>query len=182
MSAKLKQLIEIALFKFLEEISDSDESHLLPDKEGEYHATHGNDPRFWGNRGAGILLIAKDTGRLLLTLRSKYVNEPGTCGIPGGKIDRESESPSSAATREAKEELGYSGSIRLIPAHVFKAGNFKYYNFIGVVLSEFEPSLNWESSSADRFELKNLPNPLHFGVQLLLANSGEKIIEIIQSR
>lgn len=181
MNVKLKQLIEIALLEVLKEISDSDESHLVPGEKGEYHTSQGSDPRFWGNRGAGILLIAKDTGRLLLTLRSKYVNEPGTWGIPGGKIDSESESPKSAASREASEELGYSGPIYMVPAHVFKAGNFKYHNFIGVVPSEFKPSLNWESEAANWFKLDDLPSPLHFGLQSLLSNSDDLIMKIIQN-
>lgn len=178
---KLKQLIEIAFLEIFKEISDDDESQLVPDEKGEYHASHGEDERFWGNRGAGVLLIAKDTGRILLTLRSKYVNEPGTWGIPGGKIDDESETPKSAAMREVSEELGYTGSIHMIPAHVFKAGNFRYFNFLGLVPTEFSPSVNWENVAAEWFDINHLPSPLHFGVRSLLSNSEEKIKDLVQS-
>lgn len=175
---KLKQLIEIAIKQVLNEVLDADDESFRVTDKGEHHVSQGTDDRFWGNRGAGILLIAKDTGRLLLVLRSKYVNEPGTWGIPGGKIDDE-ESPNSAALREAQEELGYSGTIDTIPAHVFKAGNFRFYNFLGVIPTEFKPTLNWENSDANWFSLSDLPSPLHFGVQSLLTNSADKVKEIV---
>ena len=51
--------------------------------------------------------------------------------------------------QEMSEEVGYYGDIDLIPAYTFQSGNFKYYNFIGVVQHEFEvdrSDLNWEVS------------------------------------
>lgn len=171
---QLKQLIENAINELLTELEDEDESGLVPPEKGDSHQTQGSDPRFWGNRGAGILLIAKDTGRLLLVHRSKYVNEPGTWGIPGGKID-DSESPIQAAKREAHEELGYSGTIDTIPAHVFKAGEFRFHNFVAIVPTEFNPTLDWENDAAEWFDIDHLPSPLHFGVQSLLTNSKDVI-------
>jgi 8-oxo-dGTP pyrophosphatase MutT (NUDIX family) len=177
---KLKQLIEMAVLSVLKEINSEDESQLIPDEQGEYHTSEGDDPRFWGNRGAGILLVAQSTGRILLTLRSAHVNEPGTWGIPGGKIDDSDESPSHAAKREAREELGYSGSLKLVPAHVFKAGSFQYFNFIGIVPEEFEPSLDWENDDAQWFSVLQLPAGLHFGVQSLLGNSLNLIKQVVE--
>lgn len=177
----LKQLIEMAVLSVLKEFEDDDESHLVPDQEGDYHTSHGDDTRFWGNRGAGILLIAGDTGRLLLVFRSEYVNEPGTWGIPGGKIDDDDESPKVAAKREAREELGYSGAVDLRPAHVFKAGDFRFFNFIGVVPKEFRPTLDWENDDAEWFSIDDLPSPLHFGIQSLLSNSEGQIKDILDS-
>lgn len=158
--------------------NDDDESSLIPIIKGANHLSHGDDDRFWGNRGAGILLIAQDTRRLLLVLRSQEVNEPGTWGIPGGKIDDEDESPQVAAKREAREEVGYRGALKLIPAHVFKAGNFKFFNFIGIVPKEFKPRLDWENDDAGWFSLKELPSPLHFGIQSLLQNSTDLISKV----
>jgi len=83
------------------------------------------DAEFWGEQGAGAYLVAEDTGRVLLTLRSGLVNEPGTWGIPGGAIDP-GESPSAAARREVQEELGYDEDVELefelLPA--FSKGSF----------------------------------------------------------
>lgn len=177
----LKQLIEMAVFKVLKELNEDDESHLVPDVQGDHHTSHGDDERFWGNRGAGILIIAQDTGRLLLVHRSPYVNEPGTWGIPGGKIDDEDESPNHAAKREAQEELGYTGSIQIQPAHVFKAGDFRFHNFIGVVPTEFKAKLDWENDDADWYSIDDLPSPLHFGIESLLSNSKGQIQDILKS-
>ena len=123
--------------------------------------------------------LAESTGRILLTLRSSLVNEPGTWGIPGGAID-EDESPSTAARRELQEELGYSGPVRLIAGHVFEAEDFQYHNFIGVVPDEFEASFNWENDDAEWFDIDGLPSPLHFGVSALLSNSEQLIRRTIE--
>lgn len=51
-------------------------------KNDIFQNAHGG--KFWGNAGAGVILFAKDTGRVLLALRSPYVNEPNTWGTIGG--------------------------------------------------------------------------------------------------
>lgn len=140
---------------------------------GSEHVGTSKTGRFWGGQGAGILLVAKDTGRVLLALRSTEVNEPNTWGVPGGEIEP-GENPAKAARREAAEELGV-GRLKLIPAYVFEAEDFKYYNFIGIVPSEFEPILNWETQRVEWFDVDDLPSPLHFGVKRLFANSGDLI-------
>ena len=137
--------------------------------EGEYDL-YDNDSgeKFWGNVGAGILPIAKDTGRILLPLRSKYVNEPNTWGVWGGKIES-GENPKEAALREFKEETKYHGSVEMIDAYVFKAKGFSYYNYIGILDNEFNPSLDWETESYEWVEFEDLNNyDLHFGLNGLL--------------
>lgn len=42
--------------------------------------------QFWGTSAAGVYIVAKDTGNILLMLRSQEVNEGGTWGIPGGAL------------------------------------------------------------------------------------------------
>lgn len=148
---------------------------------GDEHAGTSKTGRFWGNQGAGILLIAQGTGRVLLTFRSGMVNEPHTWGIPGGKIDP-GEDPAAAARREVTEELGYSGPIQITPAYVFEAEDFKYHNFLGVIPEEFKPALDWESSRAEWFEPDDLPAlRLHFGVRALFDNSGQQIRDLAMS-
>ena len=39
---------------------------------------------FWGKQGAGSLVVAKDTGRILLAHRSRAVEQPNTWGVWGG--------------------------------------------------------------------------------------------------
>lgn len=55
--------------------------------------------------GAGFLLIAQDTGKILLTLRAKRMREGGKWSTPGGILEHR-EAPMIAAVRETKEEIG----------------------------------------------------------------------------
>lgn len=132
---------------------------------------------YWGTKGAGILPIATDTRKLLVSLRSEHVNEPGTYGVIGGKIDNDSNDPSVEAKREFLEETGYSGALRLVPSYVFKDNDFQYYNFIGIVPKEFTPRLNWESKSMTWITLDELLKlePKHFGLRKLLKHSIKQI-------
>ena len=125
--------------------------------------------------GAGILFLASDTGRVLLSLRSSAVSEPHTWGVIGGKIE-DNESPLRAARREVKEEISFTGKFEhLIPAYVFKTKDFKYYNFVGVVLNEFTPVLDYENDDAQWFDMHELPEPLHFGAMRLFQNARHVI-------
>jgi len=129
---------------------------------------------FWGNAGAGVLPIARSTGRILAGLRSAHVNEPRTWGIFGGAIDS-GENPRTAAKREMREELGYHGNVMLLPAYVFTSpgGGFRYSNFIGVVDEEFDPKLDWETERVEWMSLSKFLKlqPKHFGLEALLKHS-----------
>lgn len=135
--------------------------------------TPGSDREgFWGTEGAGALLVARGTGRVFLVLRSAKVKNPGTWGLPGGALEQ-GEAPKAGAARELMEETGYTGPLDLRSAHRFRAPDFTYHNFVGLVEGEFEPILNWESDSAGWFDLDALPGPLHFGVsEMLQASRG----------
>jgi 8-oxo-dGTP pyrophosphatase MutT (NUDIX family) len=123
---------------------------------------------FWGKRGAGCLFQAIDTGRICIAHRSNYVEQPNTWGTWGGAID-DSESPELAAKREAVEESGYVGKMKLIPLYVFKhSSGFVYHNFLALVESEFKPTLDWETQGYKWVQYGNWPSPLHNGLKLLL--------------
>jgi 8-oxo-dGTP pyrophosphatase MutT (NUDIX family) len=133
---------------------------------------------YWGNVGAGILPIAKNTGRILLNHRSQHVFEPNTYGVFGGKIDQEEDlNPQAEARREFAEEAGYTGPIQLIPAYVYKVPTFTYYNFIGVIPSEFSPNIppehQWETQGWKWLYLDEVLQiePKHFGLVALLKHS-----------
>lgn len=126
---------------------------------------------FWGTRGAGILPIATSTGRLLVPLRSAYVNEPRTWGVIGGRVEP-GELPEQAAYREFVEETDYDGYINLYPALVNRLQGFTYHNFIGTIEGEFRPVPDWET---DRFRWMSLSQlvdvePKHFGLMDLLGD------------
>jgi 8-oxo-dGTP pyrophosphatase MutT (NUDIX family) len=113
--------------KFYRLKTESIESEIISQK-GEYHLGSGENIMFFGNRGAGVLVYCQNTNRFLLGLRSKFINEPGTWGTFGGKIEDDA-NPKEAALRELKEETDYSGPINLIHFDTFQSGNFQFFNF-----------------------------------------------------
>jgi 8-oxo-dGTP pyrophosphatase MutT (NUDIX family) len=133
----------------------------------------------WGRAGAGALVVACTTGRVLLVLRSQDVTEPGTWGLPGGKIEP-SEKPMPAAIRELREETRFRGELLFFPSFVFREEGFVFYNFFALAKDEFKPKLDWENDDAQWFELDQLPEPLHFGVERLLDEAGHEIPGLIE--
>jgi 8-oxo-dGTP pyrophosphatase MutT (NUDIX family) len=144
------------------------------------HASALQTTGFWGKQGAGAIIIAKDTGKILLPHRSLSVQEPNTWGTWGGAIDND-ENPKTAAKREVEEEAGYSEYIEMIPLAVFSKNTFKYYNFAALVENEFVPKLNWETQGYKWVNFGDWPSPLHPGLQWLISTDGNKIQNIIDS-
>lgn len=127
---------------------------------------------------AGILFVCPATSRMLLGLRSATVRAPHVWSVVGGSIEP-GESPERAAVREAREEVGYHGPIALVPSLVYvRLPHFRYYNFIGIVPSEFRPTLNHEHDDARWFYPDRPPHPLHHGTQLLLEKSHDQIVRV----
>lgn len=123
---------------------------------------------FWGKQGAGCLFLALDTGKLCIAHRSSQVEQPNTWGTWGGAIDS-SESPENAVKREAREESGYNGKLKLVPLYVFShPSGFRYYNYIALIPTEFKPTLDWETQGYKWCTLDDLPSPLHSGLVTLL--------------
>jgi len=137
------------------------------------------NPEYWGRAGAGLIPVAEDTGRFLVALRSWQVNEPGTWGTIGGKVDDVytdegwvSEDPEEAALREFREETRSRLRPHLVPMLVFRDGDFSYYNFLGVVPREFDAEANWETDEwawVTFDELVDLEDK-HFGVESILGD------------
>lgn len=129
----------------------------------------------FGTEGAGCIILAKNTGKLLIPLRSKKVLEPNTWGIWGGKMDDDDESPEKAVRREVKEESGYLGNLDLIKLTPYKEQNFIYHNFLGIVDKQFVPRLNEETTAYRWVQYGDWPEPLHYGLKYLIETSGPKI-------
>lgn len=157
---------------YLENVEDDIEY-----QKGKHHTSKGNDSRFWGNRGAGVLIYCEKTKRFLLGLRSEWVNEPHTWGTFGGSVDGDTD-PKMAALRELAEETKYNGSINIKPIDVFESGNFKFYNFLGIVSDEFTPTLDWENEDAQWFSLNKFPQNLHFGLKRLIPKLTDHLLNI----
>ena len=142
-----------------------------------------NEREYWGSIGAGVIPFAHDTQKFLLSLRSKEVNEPGTWGVIGGKLDEGETNPKVAALREFREEIGLpldENNLELIYVYNSKEKTengksaFTYYTFIANMDNEL-PELEtkqygWETDTCKWFSLEELElaQNLHYGVKELL--------------
>lgn len=140
---------------------------------GEFAISTDKTGKFWGNAGAGGVFFAEDTKRYLLSYRSKYVNEPHTWGVWGGKLD-EGETPEQAIRREIEEETGYKGDYQLKLIHVFRKGDFTFHDYLIIVPKEFKPRLDWETEDYGWFKKDEFPKPLHFGLKDFMPKLEEK--------
>lgn len=118
----------------------------------------------WGKKAAGILIRRSDTGQFLLTLRSADVMDPGTFGIPGGRIEP-GEEEETAAFVETEEELGPLPTLELVDRDVYRSGDFTYITFLATVEAReaqgWTPTLNWKNDAWAWVGTDELPDELH---------------------
>jgi len=138
----------------------------------------GEQRQYWGSEAAGALIVAQNTGRILLVHRSKNVDQPGTWGTIGGKVDFE-ETPQETISREVEEESGFDGNYKISHLYTYKDGEFKYHNYLLIIKFEQTPMLNWENDTSAWVEYGEWPDPLHFGMEELIKHAGHKIKRVI---
>ena len=145
---------------------------------------------YWGRMGAGALFIHKN--KVLLTLRSGAVEQPGTWGIPGGAVSLGShdevflaaheagytglseEDIFDSAMRESGEELGaLPDDFEVVDHVIYTDQKFQYHTFFVAVDIKWPVTLNWENDDYGWFGRKKLPEPLHFGVDYLIDQRPE---------
>lgn len=146
-------------------------------QDDEHRVALARTGRF-GNQAAGGIVLAENTGRFLLMLRSEDVLEPGTYGNCGG-AHKKDERPEDATRREVREETGWAGpdeEMVVIPALVYREPEFTYSNFIVVVSNEFDPIYGWEAVGHVWCTTSDLPSPLHFGIEALLKDPESRAI------
>jgi 8-oxo-dGTP pyrophosphatase MutT (NUDIX family) len=115
------------------------------------------------NTSAGVFFYSKNTNRYLYLLRTDGRN-PGTWGIPGGKIEI-GETLIEGIERECIEEIGYFPvDSKLVPIQKFVNHNFTYHTFFCEVDVEFIPTLNEEHCGYAWVGLDQYPKPLHPGL------------------
>ena len=134
---------------------------------------------------AGVVFLAKDTGRCLLQLREGTKRFNHTWGFWGGIIEK-GETPFECIQRELDEEIGFIPELqKLNPIDVYqsKDKNFYYYSFEYVVDNEFMPAkLNGESAGYAWVNIGQWPKPLHNGSKITLFKNGgtEKLHTILE--
>ncbi len=133
---------------------------------------------------AGVVFLAKDTGRCLLQLREGNKRFNHTWGFWGGIIEH-GETPYQCIQRELDEEIGVVPELqKLNPIDVYqsKDKNFYYYSFVYVVEEEFMPPINEESCGYAWVNIGQWPKPLHNGSKITLYKNGgtEKLHTILQ--
>ncbi|HUA46154.1 MAG TPA: NUDIX hydrolase [Solirubrobacteraceae bacterium] len=135
----------------------------------------------WGaNGGAGLLLrhpSAEGEPRYLLALRSRWVDEPATWGIPGGAI-RDGEAPEEAARRETAEEIGQLPPYRVVAQVVQDCGGgWRFHIFLADVELMFDAYSVHETDATGWFTTREMRElPLHAGVRRWLdeLNAGSR--------
>ena len=84
---------------------------------------------------AGVVFLAKDTGRCLLQLRNSDKRFKNTWGFWGGIIEK-GETPYECIQRELTEEIGFVPELtKLNPIDVYQSKDkkFYYYSFVAVI-------------------------------------------------
>jgi mutator protein MutT len=132
---------------------------------------------------AGVVFLAKDTGRCLLQLRNSDKRFKNTWGFWGGMIEK-GETVYECIQRELTEEIGFVPELaKLNPIDVYQSRdkNFYYYSFVYLVEKEFSPVLNEESAGYAWVNIGVWPQPLHNGARLTLNKNGgtEKLHTIL---
>jgi 8-oxo-dGTP diphosphatase len=124
----------------------------------------------WGaNGGAGLLLRYQPPDgepRYLLTLRSRWVDEPATWGMPGGAI-RTGESAEEAARRETVEEIGQLPPYHLAAEEVQNCGGgWLFHIFLADVDAMFDAYSVRETDATGWFSSRQMCElPLHSGLR-----------------
>jgi 8-oxo-dGTP diphosphatase len=122
----------------------------------------------WGaDGGAGLLLrhLPRDgPASYLLAQRSRWVDEGGTWGIPGGAM-KSGESPKAAARREAEEEIGLLPDYRLTGVIVQDCGGGWRFHIVCADVDEAFPAFCLQETDATGwFTIEQMRTlPLHPG-------------------
>jgi ADP-ribose pyrophosphatase YjhB (NUDIX family) len=113
----------------------------------------------------GVWFYSIITQRYLYLLRNDTKN-PGTWGLPGGKVIP-GETLMDGIVRECQEELGAMPEyLRLVPLEKFTSNDnkFTYHTFFCSVAGEFHPVLNDEHMGWAWIASGHWPKPLHPGL------------------
>lgn len=111
-----------------------------------------NGEKYWGSKAAGIFFT--DGEKVLVLKRSKKGDNPGTWGLPGGKLE-EKETFVDAARREAKEECGKIEGSRFEDLKQ-EDGSHTWFTFFFKVKELFDCDLSDEHTDYKWLEIEDL--------------------------
>ncbi len=129
----------------------------------------------WTKKASGILFVCPKDKTIMLTYRSKNVDQPLTWGITGGGC--EDSDTFECAKRETIEEIVYfPKKYKTVGKTIFKKDDFQFVTFIVQISKEEKTNilinhkLNWENEDLKFFSLYKLLalDNLHFGVKFTL--------------
>lgn len=126
---------------------------------------------------SGGLFLSTNTKRFLFLLRNQGKTS-GTWGIVGGKKELIDHSILDTLTREIKEEIEKTPTIKkIVPLELFVSNdqNFQYNTYVLIVDKEFIPILNNEHCGYAWCSIDNWPNPLHKGLKSTLNSKINKV-------
>ena len=124
-------------------------------------------------RGAGALVLAKDTRRFLFALRivNRHTNPKLVWNLWSGPLS-ENENPETGVTRWTRQLTGYKGHFDdtiLLYTFFSHQTNFRFYNYLLTVEKEFIPVLDKNLTADYRWvEYGDWPEPLYPTVKELL--------------
>jgi 8-oxo-dGTP pyrophosphatase MutT (NUDIX family) len=136
---------------------------------------------------SGALFYAKSTRRTLL-LQKTDGKHSGTWGLVGG-TNNPTETPWQGLQREITEEIGLLPNIKkVLPLEKFTSNDtvFNFHTYFCIVEEEFIPILSNEHSAWGWFSMRQMPKPVHRGLDLSLRNKIiqtkiQTIIDLIDS-
>lgn len=111
----------------------------------------------------GALIQARDTGRILLLLRTHFVYNPNTWGLVAGAVE-EGETVLEGLKREIEEEMQINPDIidyEFTSKEYDEGRNTHFYYYKGFTDSEFLPKLDEENLDYGWFDKDDLPIPLY---------------------
>lgn len=108
---------------------------------------------------AGVLIISRASGKILLLLRNEISDHPHTWGVVAGHI-KDGEDILTGLKREIYEETKINPE-QIDFYFIDKEFNNKFYYFIGFIDNDIKCDLNNENLQYGWFNKNNLPSPLY---------------------
>lgn len=134
--------------------------------------------------GAGVLLIEKETGHILLGKRALNSDNFGTFSPFGGTFESKDGNPKTTAKREMQEESGINSEYEISksPFYIQDSPKLTFYTYLGIIDKKVPVKiLDKEHTNYGWFPLNSLPSNLHPGFAELLSKKGKELEEIIKN-